>query len=204
LPVALVLFILLGGCAASPGQPALNYPVPDNVVPDEQEADCEIIDYRLRQIDSIRWSLREDGAELETEFEQLLQLSVATAATIAIAVPLITVFPDPTLLLLPIASTYSAADRLKQTDAVLIALMVKREERGCPAHLECRVGEGADSALSRLAAVRTSREAGTMTEKMALAEVTGILDGLCPVGDRFVLLERAPAPDSPLSSEEIP
>lgn len=155
---------------------------------------CDTIDFRLRQVDSIRWSLRQDGTELETDFEQLVQLSLATATSLAIAIPLLTVYPDPTLALIPFAGAFGDPDLLKRTDALLIALLSQREKQQCTAHPECHVVPGEDGAFAALKRLREQQEQAVITEEEALQQVTGILDGLCPDSDRFLRRDMRSAP----------
>jgi hypothetical protein len=83
-PFLIVLFpaVLLIACAGTGSHSNLRYPIIDPTALKVGSADCEGLDRYLRQVDSIRWSMREDGVELETDFEQVVQLSFATAAAI--------------------------------------------------------------------------------------------------------------------------
>jgi hypothetical protein len=73
---------LLIACAGTGSHSNLRYPIIDPTALKVGSADCDGLDRYLRQVDSIRWSMREDGVELETDFEQVVQLSFATAAAI--------------------------------------------------------------------------------------------------------------------------
>jgi hypothetical protein len=165
----------------------LRYPIIKPAELKLESTDCDNLDRYLRQTDSIRWSMREDGIELETEFEQIVQLSVATAAAIAVAVPLISIaYPEPTLIALPYAIAFSGPDNLKRTDALLIAMLAKREELQCPPHPECVIrGEQSDTFTS-LRNVRELVEKKELTEREGLEQLTALLDNLCPVGSRYL------------------
>ncbi len=105
---AVLQISLTAGCASTGKDDGLHYML---IAPKEMKhelASCRAVDHRLRQVDSIRWSLREDGAELETDFEQMVQLTLASAAAIAIAVPMISIaYPDPNLILMPYFAAYT-------------------------------------------------------------------------------------------------
>ena len=179
--------IFLAACSGAGTYSQLHYPMIQSTELNMGSADCGGLDHTLRQVDSIRWSMREDGAELETEFEQVVQLSIATAAAIAIAVPLASVaYPEPTLIALPYALAYSAPDNLKRADALLIALLAKREELQCPAHYECAMQNGHSDTLLNLRTVREQVEANEMPEVEGIQKLTRLLDNLCPVGKRYL------------------
>ena len=162
----------LTACAGVGDDRNLRYPVIQPVELKKEFTDCDALDRYLRQVDSLRWSVREDGVELETEFEQIVQLSVATAGAIAVAVPLISMaYPDPTLMILPYAIAYTAPDYLKSLDAMLIAMMAKRRELQCPPHAECVMqGEQSDT-LTSLGTVREQVENKELAEREGLLRV---------------------------------
>jgi len=169
------------------GDSNLRYPIIEPTELKIVHTDCDSLDRYLRQIDSLRWSMREDGTELETEFEQMVQLSVATAAAIAIAVPMISVgTPDPMLVALPYGIAYTAADRLKQIDALLIAMLSKRKELACPPHPGCAIRDDQSDTFASLRSVREQVENKKLTEREGLEKLTALLDDLCPVGTRYL------------------
>ena len=197
----LTVLICLVGCTTN--KSGLRYPQFD---PRQHEAlilDCKSLDASLRRVDSIRWSMREDGVELETSFEHLVQLSVASAGAIAIAVPMVAVgVPDPTLMALPYAVAYTSADNLKLADALLIAFLSRREDLQCPPHPECVIDDGPDNTLAQLRTVRKRVEAGDLGEQDGLDAVSSLLDALCPVGDRFNVVTAQPTATSASDLEE--
>lgn len=182
--VAFLHVFLVTGCTGVSVDGELRYPIIKPAELNVGITDCDHLDHHLRQVDAVRWSMREDGIELETNFEQMVQLSLATAAAIAIAVPLISIaYPDPTLLFLPYGAAFTAADNLKQTDALLIALLTKRGELNCPPHPECVIQSDRGDTLASLRRIRERVESKEMPEIEGLQELTTLLDGLCPVGD---------------------
>jgi hypothetical protein len=184
---ALLYVSVLTACGGVSGEINLRYPVIEPTELKSEFTDCDSLDRYLRQVDSLRWSVREDGIELETEFEQIVQLSVATAGAIAVAVPLIAIaYPDPTLMILPYAMAYTGPDYLKRLDALLIAMMAKRQELQCLPHAECSMqGEHSDT-LSSLRNVREQVEKKELEEREGLEKITSLLDNLCPAGTRFL------------------
>ena len=145
-----------------------------------QADDCASLDHYLQQVDSIRWSMRKDGIELETEFNQMVQLSLATAGAIALApVALYT----PEVVLMPYAFAYTNADRLKLADALLIALLSKRKQLNCEPHSRCKITGDHSGTLFKLRDTRERVESGKTPEQIGLSELTNLLDNLCPVGD---------------------
>lgn len=182
--VMFVQLFILTACTGTRHDVNLRYPP---IKPEEfktELSNCEAIDHRLRQIDSLRWSMREDGVELETNFQQMVQLSLASAAALAIAVPMISIgVPDPNLVLLPYAGAFTEPDLLKRTDALLIALLVKRQELQCSPHSECAIQNEHGDTLTRLRSVRQQIESKNISESVGIKELTDILDNLCPVYD---------------------
>lgn len=182
--IMFVHLLLLTACAGTRHDVKLHYPP---IKPEEFKTElynCEAIDHRLRQIDSLRWSMREDGIELETSFQQMVQLSLASAAALAIAVPMISIgYPDPNLIFLPYAGAFTEPDLLKRTDALLIALLAKREELHCPPHSECVIQNKHGDTLTSLRSVRQQIESKKINESDGIEELTDILDNLCPVYD---------------------
>jgi hypothetical protein len=125
--------------------------------------------------------MRQDGIELETDFEQMVQISLATVAAIAL-LPVFTVTYDPTILALPYAGVYTDADKLKRADALLIALMNKRRDLGCSPHPRCTMSGDEFDTLENLRSTRSRVESGDIDEKQGIEELTNLLDGLCRVG----------------------
>ena len=114
----------------------------------------------------------------------MVQLSLASAAAIAIAVPLFSLgVPPPELVLAPYAATFTASDLLKRTDALLIAILTKREELQCPPHHECAIQNDQGDTLTDLRSVRKQVESEAITEEEGIRKLTKLLDGLCPVSD---------------------
>jgi hypothetical protein len=186
----IVLFpaVLLIACAGTGSHSNLRYPIIDPTALKVGSADCDGLDHYLRQVDSIRWSMREDGVELETDFEHVVQLSFATAAAIAIAVPLASVgVPSPTLVALPYAAAYTEPDNLKRTDALLIALLAKRKELHCSPHPDCVIQNDELDTLTTLRAIREQVESKEIPELEGLHKLTAALDKLCPVGKHYLL-----------------
>ena len=124
--------------------------------------------------------MRKDGVELETEFEQMVQLSLATASAIALAPLAITSSPD--IIVMPYTFAYTNPDRLKRADALLIALMSKRQELSCAPHLRCNVTGDESGTLFKLRGTRERVEAGKISDKQGILELTHLLDSLCPEG----------------------
>jgi hypothetical protein len=189
LAVAFLYVLLVTPYAAVGKERGLRYPIIKPTELNIEIVNCVQLDRRIRQVDAIRWSMREDGIELETNLEQMVQLSLATAAAIAIAVPMMAVgAPDPQLVALPYAATFTGADKLKLTDALLIALLSQREELICPPHPECVIQSDRGDTLTNIRSMRERVESKEMREFEGLQELTMLLDNLCPVGD--ISLER--------------
>lgn len=188
--LVLVTFLNMGLLAApgdARGESSLRYPIIGSADLNIEYTHCDSLDRYLRQVDSLRWSMREDGVELETEFEHMVQLSVATAAAIAVAVPIIAAgIPDLTLAALPYGIAYTAADNLKKIDALLIAMLAKRQELQCPPHPECIIRDDDSDTLASLRNVREQVENKEITEGEGLETLTALLDNLCPVGTRYL------------------
>ncbi len=182
--LALLCHALVSGCSSTGTKSGLIYPTFRLSDSNIETTSCAGVDRNIRQIDAIRWSLREDGAELESDFSQMVQLSLATASAIAM-IPVFTLTYDPTILILPYAASYSDADRLKQADALLIALLDRRQVVGCPPHPECAIGTKPMDTLDNLRQVRQQFENDQLKEDAAMDRVTRLLDGLCPVGRRY-------------------
>jgi hypothetical protein len=177
---ALLTFLLLvAGCSA-PGIKIL-YPMFDVKDVNNQADNCANLDRYIQQVDSIRWSMRKDGVELETEFEQMVQLSLATASAVALA-PLAIATTTPDLLIMPYAVAYTNPDRLKRADALLIALMTKRQDLNCAPHPRCRITGDESGSLFDLRDTRQNVEKGVISEEQGILELTNLLDGLCPEG----------------------
>jgi len=179
---AFILVAVVSGCAGSGGEAGLRYPLFNPEDYKDKSNNCEQLDHYLRQVDAIRWSMRQDGVELETDFEQVVQLSIASVAAIAIAVPMVAVgAPEPNLVAMPYSIAYTEPDNLKRADALLIALLAKRHELQCPPHPECAINSGKSDTLSQLLIVKMAVDSGEMAEQRGLDELTSLLDGLCPV-----------------------
>ena len=133
-----LLVLLLPACATDS---SIRYPTFLALGVAERAKDCESLDQYLRQVDAVRWSMREDGVELESRFAQVVQTTLATASAIAL-VPVVAYSYDPTILALPYAATYTNADRLKHADALIIALFAQQGRSCLPAspgvHNRCR------------------------------------------------------------------
>jgi len=148
---------------------------------DNQTDSCSNLDHYLEQVDSIRWSMRQDGVELETDFEQMVQLSLATASAIAL-LPLAIGATSPDILAMPYAAAYTNPDKLKRADALLIALMDKRRDLHCPPHLRCAITGDEYDTLFRLRSTRIKVDSGEISEKQGIRDLTNILDRMCPAG----------------------
>lgn len=184
---AIIPLLAVAACGGPGGQKNLQYPYIRPQDLSVESVSCGGLDHYIRQVDSIRWSMREDGFELNTDFNQMVRFTAATAAAIAIAVPLITIgIPDPTMLALPYAAAHTDSDSLKQTDALLIALLVKREELECPPDPDCAIESGPSGTLAKLRVVRVQVESREIEETRGLHDLTALLDQLCPVGNRFI------------------
>ena len=176
---ALVIF-LTSGCATT--EKEIQYPFFKVKDMKDQANDCASLDHYLQQVDAIRWSMRENGIELETEFEQMVQLSLATAGAIAIApVSLYT----PELIVMPYGFAYTNADKLKRADALIIALLRKRQELGCEPHSRCLITGDHSGTLFKLRDTRERVESQKISDQTGLSEVTELLDNLCPVGAKL-------------------
>lgn len=178
--VILLVVLFTSGCATSEKQ--IQYPFFDARNLKGQAEDCGKLDHYLQQVDSIRWSMRKDGIELETRFEQMVQLSLATAGAIALA-PV--TFYTPQMFLSPYGMAYTNPDKLKYADALLIALLSKRQQLGCEPHSRCKITGDDSGTLSKLRDTRKRVESGKTPEEVGLSELTSLLDDMCPVGDIF-------------------
>lgn len=171
--------LIVAGCSAP--EKKIQYPFFDVEDFKGKAGGCTNLDRYLQQVDSIRWSMRKDGVELETEFEQMVQLSLATASAIAVA-PLAISTVTPELLAMPYASAYTNPDRLKRADALLIALMSRRQELECPPHPRCQITGDQTGTLLKLRDTRQRVDRGETTEEKGILELTSLLDNLCPEG----------------------
>ena len=176
----LTFFLVIAGCGTP--QTKIRYPMFDVKDVGKRVENCGQLDHYLQQVDSIRWSMRQDGVELETNFEQMVQLSLATAGAIAL-VPAFALTYDPTILMIPYAGAFTDPDRLKRADVLLIALLDKRHDLQCPPHLRCAMASDDFDTLDNLRGVRSRVESGKITEKQGIHELTKLLDGLCPEGN---------------------
>jgi hypothetical protein len=111
----------------------------------------------------------------------MVQLSLATASAIAVA-PLAIAAVSPDLLLIPYAGAYTNPDGLKRADALLIALMSKRQESGCEPHRRCQITGDRSGTLFKLRGTRQRVERGETSEEKGILELTGLLDNLFPEG----------------------
>jgi hypothetical protein len=175
----LICTAMVAGCG---GQVRLEYPMFDTKHVGERTRTCDEVDHYLQQVDAVRWSMREDGAELETDFEQMVEVTLATAAAI-VAVPAMVLGANPTFAI----DAYSAAlagapEKLERADALLIALLAKRRELQCPPHPRCAIAGDDYDTLDSLRKIRSAIESGEMREAQGIEELTRLLDGLCPVG----------------------
>lgn len=174
----LSIISIAAGCGTT--EKKIQYPF-FNVEDIKGQADgCANLDRYLQQVDSIRWSMRKDGIQLETEFEQMVQLSLATAGAIAMA-PALLYTPD--LVLMPYGIAFTNADRLKRADALLIALMTKRQQLGCEPHPRCMITGDDSGTLFKLKDTRKRVESGEASEEKGISELTGLLDNLCSEGE---------------------
>jgi hypothetical protein len=177
---ALSLVLVLAGCSTQ--EKKIQYPFFRVKDIKGQADDCDSLDRYLQQVDSVRWSMRKDGIELETKFEQMVQLSLATVGAIAVA-PAAYYTATPELVVMPYTIAYTNPDKLKNSDALLIALMSKRQELGCEPHRRCRVSGDQSGTLFKLGDIRQRVESGDMSEARGIVELTRLLDELCPEGE---------------------
>lgn len=170
-----IICLCLAGCST---QAPIHYPKFDPDEVSDRVYDCSSIDYAIQQVDSIRWSMRQDGVELETDFEQMVQLTLATVAVVAYAVSTSSIIPEAN----PYDIAFTDADRLKKADALLIALLNIRRELNCPLLTRCRLSPQNIDTLSHIESIRSKVESGEMSEKQGIEELSKSLDGMCNVG----------------------
>lgn len=153
--------------------PAITYPTLQPEFVTKRTNDCASLDLTLRQVDAIRWSMRTDGAQLDTSFKKLERTALSTALFLGVSIVSAGHYPPSAFL------TGEEARGLQAADALLIALMTKREQLGCGPAQHCRLQPANFDTLAELRSIREFVENGQVLEQDALHQITGLLDDLC-------------------------
>ena len=81
-------------------------------------------------------------------------------------------------------AAFTDADKLKNADALLIALLNKRREMECPSLARCRISRHGPDTLSRLLTTRDNVKSGVLSQIQGIEELTQLLDGMCDIGSK--------------------
>lgn len=155
---------LVGACAY---QPTIQHPALPALAPIESTMDCPQIDLAIDRADTVRWLIRDDGAELETDGEQ-----VARYAGNVVLLSLI-FFGG-----LPTGIGDGGHKVLNAADVRIQSLLKLKRERNCPPRATALQGIDDRALLLELDAAQAQLDAGSGEQSRLFDERTRLLDGL--------------------------
>ena len=163
--------LITTGCASQDPAPSeILYPNLDEPGAEMAVMSCNYIDLEIRKIDSIRWSMREDGMEARTRSANFGRAIGTTAAVILLS-PLGAV---------PTRDTY--VDRVASADDRLVGLLALKRQRSCAATPTAYPDTTDLQVLEKLEELELHNENGELSASDLVNERTALLDGLFDPG----------------------
>lgn len=162
--IAVLAGTMLAGCGYNPSvmHPKLAEPKAADIT-----LSCEQIDLAIDRADTVRWVIRDDGGELESDKERAARYSAN-----------VVVVPLSLLAMFPFAIPDGGHGVLDAADQRMLALLELKRDRRCPARPTTFPGKDEFALAADIEALQ-ARIAGTEgRSKPLLAEKTRLLDGL--------------------------
>jgi len=157
----------IGSLVACGYHPSVMHPTLADPTAADITLTCEQIDLAVDRADTVRWVIRDDGGELETDNARAGRYSAN-----------VVVVPLSLLALMPVAIPDGGHSVLDAADGRLLALLALKRDRRCPARATAFPDKD-EFALTAEIEVLQARIAGEEGgSKLLLEERTRLLDGL--------------------------
>jgi len=163
-PTAILAGVALTGCSYNPSvvHPTMAEPTAADIA-----LSCSQIDQAIDRADTVRWVIRDDGGELESDNERAARYS---ANVIVVPLSLLGMFP--------VAIPDGGHGVLDAADQRLLALLELKRDRRCPARPTTFPGKDELAVMADVEALQTRMAGEEGRSKPLLAERTRLLDGL--------------------------
>ena len=170
--------LALGGCAGRSNEPGpLEYPFFDPAGERARELSCVQLDGALRRVDSVRWSMRQDGKKAYTQLEKVGQSIVMAGMSVLM-------FPfDPFHASLAGAGSVAlpfSDDMVSAADARIIGLLQIKSDNGCAAMRSGHAGKTDLDVLAELVQLGGQCSNDLLDERECIDRRTNWLDLLYP------------------------
>lgn len=156
-----------GALAACGYQPSVMHPTLAEPTAADIALACGQIDLAIDRADTVRWVIRDDGGELESDNARAARYSAN-----------VIVVPLSILGMFPIAVPDGGSSVLDAADQRLLALLQLKEDRRCPARQTAFPGKDELALASEIGALQARIAGEEGRSKPLLHERTRLLDGL--------------------------